>query len=93
MLAQRLRRWPNIKPSLFQCLLSAGTNHDHHNICVSACVDGYHGENCVHECGRCSPGTWCDKSSGVCEDGCEGNWDGDYCDGESPLTLALPATP
>lgn len=51
-------------------------------ICASllfflVCQDGYFGENCIRECSiQCQK---CNKSSGICDQGCHPGWKGTYC--------------
>lgn len=50
----------------------------------SACEDGKYGVGCVMSCGQCSDGLPCNKSSGVCETGCQSGWEGRYCTQKQP---------
>lgn len=41
------------------------------------CQDGYFGENCIRVCPiQCHS---CNKSSGICDQGCHPGWKGTYC--------------
>ncbi|XP_062613941.1 uncharacterized protein LOC134275696, partial [Saccostrea cucullata] len=45
----------------------------------SDCRDGYYGTDCTQSCGFCKIDTFCDKSTGICPEGCQGNWDHSHC--------------
>lgn len=37
------------------------------------CEQGFHGEYCEKECGKCRDGAVCNSLNGVCPNGCEDN--------------------
>jgi hypothetical protein len=45
------------------------------------CKNGYYGANCAQRCGQCKHGTFCDSTTGLCPEGCDGHWDGPLCSG------------
>lgn len=46
------------------------------------CEQGFHGEYCDKECGKCRDGAVCDSLNGVCPNGCEDNWILPNCTGD-----------
>ncbi|XP_062573874.1 integrin beta-like protein B [Saccostrea cucullata] len=45
----------------------------------SECKNGFYGTDCTQKCGFCTVGTFCNKTSGICPDGCQGNWKDSKC--------------
>ena len=46
-----------------------------------ACDDGYFGDMCTQKCSKnCNQAGICNKTTGVCQDGCQPGWMGDFCD-------------
>ena len=46
-----------------------------------ACEDGYFGDMCTQKCSEnCNQAGICNKTTGVCLDGCQPGWMGDFCD-------------
>ncbi|XP_062568546.1 multiple epidermal growth factor-like domains protein 10 isoform X2 [Saccostrea cucullata] len=43
------------------------------------CVNEFYGLNCTEKCGHCKSGTYCNKLTGICEEGCEDHWEGSTC--------------
>lgn len=47
----------------------------------SVCKDGYYGDTCNINCGRCKDGHACDKHNGYCYNGCVPNFQQPKCEG------------
>ena len=48
-------------------------------IYVTECDDGQFGENCVFTCGTCLNEFPCNKTTGLCDEGCAPGYNGKYC--------------
>ncbi|XP_062573351.1 cell death abnormality protein 1-like, partial [Saccostrea cucullata] len=45
----------------------------------SECKDGYYGPDCTQNCSYCKTGTLCNKTSGICPNGCQDKWGDPRC--------------
>ncbi|XP_062578849.1 scavenger receptor class F member 1-like [Saccostrea cucullata] len=45
----------------------------------SVCKEGLFGQDCESHCGQCIIGTFCDRVTGICPDGCQDPWNGSLC--------------
>ncbi len=54
----------------------------HHMRFSTDCPDGTYGMECSGTCGRCQDFTACDKTNGLCPQGCQLWWTADSCDKE-----------
>ncbi|XP_062578082.1 receptor-type tyrosine-protein phosphatase kappa-like [Saccostrea cucullata] len=43
------------------------------------CRDGFYGHNCEGTCGKCKNGAVCNKTTGICPNGCHYQWNGLMC--------------
>lgn len=61
------------------------------NVSLEECEAGSFGSNCSQQCGNCADGGSCRHDNGVCESGCQGDYVGVQCQGQSP-TLSFGET-
>lgn len=52
---------------------------------VAECENGRHGASCGMTCGRCKDDVPCNRSTGICENGCKPGWEGKYCTQKKPV--------
>lgn len=50
------------------------------------CADGFYNKNCSGICGVCVNDEVCEKTNGICENGCKTNFQGPLCQGILPTT-------
>lgn len=50
------------------------------------CADGFYNKNCSGICGACVNDEVCEKTNGICENGCKTNFQGPLCQGILPTT-------
>ena len=48
------------------------------------CPVGSFGQDCQEKCGKCKSGITCNITTGVCHDGCEDGYEGEYCTTKPP---------
>lgn len=46
---------------------------------LTACSDGFYGNECTETCGNCFMNAVCDKVTGQCPGQCESGWQGSLC--------------
>ena len=47
--------------------------------CIIECDDGTFGVNCVYRCGICLNNSPCNKTTGLCDEGCGPGFKGTFC--------------
>lgn len=52
------------------------------------CADGFYNKNCSGICGVCVNDEVCEKTNGICENGCKTNFQGPLCQGILPTTYS-----
>ncbi|XP_056003701.1 multiple epidermal growth factor-like domains protein 10 [Ostrea edulis] len=61
------------------CIQGCSTHGMKPPFCI-LCQDGFYGSDCTLPCGQCRHGSHCNKTTGICTEGCQGKWSGTKCD-------------
>lgn len=70
-------------------------NQRHTFISATECEFGFYGGKCIQHCGHCLDINDCNKTTGVCSNGCQSHWNGSKCDGNfqsNHICLYVPTT-
>lgn len=81
-------RYRNIFLCLYMCGLKKLTNEIKNKFFKTIdCVPGFYGDDCEKECGKCKNGAGCNRTTGLCPNGCREHWVLPYCKGSMLLMI------